>query len=173
TAERIIRARCEYLTDGIIMYHDIRDSWASKNGKQWDGWKNAERLENARYLYDFETYDNSVTFTVDFGEYRDVTAVMVYQGKKTDMAFAEVKEIRLDVMHDGVEGTYVINHLAFSMEKAYQFKRDFYRPGNSAIARFVEVPVKSVTITIDKAPDAVGIAIPELVVLGKPKTANV
>lgn len=106
--------------------------------------------------------------TVEFDSEKTVRAVMLYNSREIWLAFSKIDRIELE----GKSGVYYISDLAFPSEY-YWSDLSQMRPGGAAIAEFNEISVKKITFTLSEKlsdvqnEDFAGIALSELVVLGK------
>ncbi len=93
---------------------------------------------------------------------------MLYNSREIWLAFSKIDRIELE----GKSGVYYISDLAFPSEY-YWSDLSQMRPGGAAIAEFNEISVKKITFTLSEKlsdvqnEDFAGIALSELVVLGK------
>jgi len=153
-----------YLTDGIIPFQIDKD----------DGLVKA--LES--YVYEYKTVENSgtkVKFTIEFPDYRWITAIMVYNSKNYDDAYNSVRNIEMDVRRVDPNGniptwqaTTIIKEIDFSWTWN-QFSATLkMRPGGSCIALFEEIEMKKISFEIRQDSMMSSISIPEIVVLGRP-----
>ncbi len=137
---------------------------------------------NIGYVKEFEA-EKDVTITLSFEDYREVTALMVYNSKTFEHSFVDVKRIEFDFEYEGQKGMAYIDNLKFDWD-FYKMSTTFaMRPGGSAVAVFNPLKVKEIRITVElpkTRPDEIAImddegnyiaqervAISEIVVLGK------
>ncbi|MCI8434679.1 MAG: family 43 glycosylhydrolase [Clostridia bacterium] len=125
-----------------------------------------------------QTYDDDkeltvsgkgTTITIELPEEKDVRAIMVYNSREIWLAFSKIDSI----VFEGSNGKYGIADLLFPQEY-YWDDLSRMRPGGAAVATFVEIKVKKVTLTISAKlvpdngnEDFSGIALSEIVLLGK------
>ena len=123
--------------------------------------------------FDFVSASNTVTVTIDFGKEVALNAIMVYNGRDIYQAFSSIDVIRFE----SAEGNYYIDNLTFP--KAY-IGDGIMRPGGAAIAEFNTIKANKIVMKITKKiaaelfpdrPDAAGVSISEIVVLGKEANA--
>ena len=107
--------------------------------------------------------------TIEFAEEKAVRAVMVYNSRDNWLAFEKIDSI----LFEGEGGTYEIKNLAYP-EAYYWEDLSQMRPGGAAVAEFKEIKVKKITFKISEKlkkdvsdPDYSGLAVSEIVVLGK------
>ena len=140
-----------YLNDGLIQVHERADLIAP-------------------FVKNFQFDDSEITLVFNFGEYRQIAAVMVYQSNDWYTSFDEIARIEMDVVKDGIDGVYIIEHVKYGWDMGEQVESGMMRCASNATAVFEEVACKEVRITI-KAPYADPVEIPEIYILGVPKNA--
>ena len=117
------------------------------------------------------TIQETTTFTFDFDSERAVRAILVYNSKMENAAFANISKIEFVCEENGKDVTRYIENVKFSSEyyKANDFDGTFYyvTPGVAAYAEFEELNAKSIRITVEvpKGQESVGIS--EIKILGK------
>lgn len=117
------------------------------------------------------TIQETTTFTFDFDSERAVRAILVYNSKMENAAFANISKIEFVCEENGKDVTHYIENVKFSSEyyKANDFDGTFYyvTPGVAAYAEFDELNTKSIRITVEvpKGQESVGIS--EIKILGK------
>lgn len=138
---------------------------------------------NNTYVKEFEA-QKTTTITLKFAEYKEVSAIMVYNSKTFEKSFVDVKRIEFDCNYDGQNCTAFIENLAFDWDFYKMETLKAMRPGGSAVAVFNPLLVKEIRITVElpkNRPDDIAIideetgyiidqksvAISEIVVLGK------
>lgn len=131
-----------YLTDRVIPYHDND------------------------LAPEFLAGDGETTFTFDFDDYKTMRAVMVYNSRDYNEMFSEIKSITFDYRKNGEEGQVTIGPVKYNWDY-YNLEENKPAVGSAAIAEFDELDVKSVTITIENPGNVDGIAVPEIILLGK------
>lgn len=102
------------------------------------------------FVKEFES-DKTTTITMDFGEYREITSLMIYNSKWYEKAFPNVARIEFDFKNDALpEGamTY-IEDLKFDWTSYKNANGDDMRPGGSAVAVFEPLLVKTIRITFE------------------------
>lgn len=136
------------------------------------------------YVKEFET-DETTTITLDFGDYKEIRALMIYNSKWYEKAFPYIDRVEFDFKNDQLPDgeTAFIDTLAFDWKSYKNNNVDEMRPGGSAVAVFAPLQVKTIRITL-KLPmqrpeelelldedgyvvDQTLAAISEIVVLGK------
>ena len=122
------------------------------------------------FVKDFEFDGSELTLVFNFGEYRDIAAIMVYQNSIWEYTFNDVAKIEMDVLKDGIDGVFIIENLKYDWDMGEQVDSGNMRPATSANAVFEEVKCKEVRVTV-KAPYADPVRIPEIYILGLPKNA--
>ena len=130
------------------------------------------RSELEPHVKEFEFTSNQVVITLTFADYREITALMIYNSRDYYKTFYSINKVELDFKKDGVEGVAVINNLEFDWLANEQFNGNKMRAGGSATAVFSPLLIKEVRITIDNINKAEGFsgitAISEIYLLGKP-----
>lgn len=95
-------------------------------------------------------------------------AIMVYNSYDYNLAFDSVKKIELEYLKpNGSSAQKTIENIRYDTEWCVNDEWEFMRPGGSAVVEFYEMPVKSVTITVSSKSGNPGLALGEIVVLGK------
>ena len=95
---------------------------------------------------------------------------MIYNSYDYLNTFVSVDKVEFEYMKaDGTYATATINNLPFDWDWHCEAEYEFMRPGGAAIAEFHEMPVKSITITVQSAGGAENLALGEIIVLGKDK----
>ena len=124
--------------------------------------------KNVNFVKEFETSEE-VTITLDFGTYREITALMVYNSKLYGNAFQSVKRVEFEyesvAYADGA--TTYIDGLPFDWESYKQATENAMRPGGSAVAVFEPLKVKRIHITLEVPSGQSKIAVSEIAILGK------
>jgi hypothetical protein len=117
------------------------------------------------------TINETTTFTFDFTEARPVRAIMVYNSKVEDNAFAGVARVEFVCEENGAEVIRFIKNIEFTAEnfRANDFDGSIYYiiPGAAAYAEFNELNVKSVRITVEVPEGKEAVGISEIRILGK------
>jgi len=136
---------------------------------------------NNTFVKEFET-KKKTTITLTFDDYREVSAVMIYNSKTFEKTFISVPKIEFDYELDGKKGTAQITDLAFNWDFYKMATSLEMRPGGSAVAVINPLKVKEIRITLDlqERPDELAImddegwiikqetiGVSEIVVLGK------
>ena len=119
------------------------------------------------FVKEFTATGNTV-ITLDFGAYRTVRGIMIYNSREYEKAFTSVRIIEFDFTgtKDGqkVTGTAYIDDLAFNQEYFYElYGATYIRPGTAAIAEFDELYVKTIRIIVSSQT----VNVSEIVVIGK------
>ncbi len=174
-----------------IAKHSGYSNLAKEAQVKVSGGSNAEALTDGLlsiisgndFVKEFET-DKTATITLTFDDYREISAVMVYNSKVFEKSFIDIAKIEFDCK-DGVGGvgTVVIEKLAFDWDFYKMATVNLMRPGGSAVAVFNPLMCKEIRITIEvpeERPEDLAImdedgyfikqaavAVSEIVVLGK------
>lgn len=100
------------------------------------------------FVKEFEIKKTS-TITLDFGEYREITGIMIYNSKWFEKAFLQVDRVEFDFKNEEVPdgATAYIDNLEFDWNSYKNASIDDMRPGGSAVAVFAPMQVKSIRIT--------------------------
>lgn len=108
------------------------------------------------------------TIKLSWDTAKTVRAVMVYNSYDYLNTFVDIDKIEFEYLKaDGAYGTVEIKDVPFDWNWHYESDYEFMRPGGAAIAEFNELPVKSITITVQSASGAEALSLGEIVVLGK------
>ncbi len=132
------------LNDGIIKYQefDLAEEYEAKAGKS--------------------------VITLSWDNFKTARAIMIYNSYDYEKTFVRVAKVEMQYLkYDGTTGTVTIEDLPFDWDWHFEDDYEFMRPGGAAIAEFYDLPVKSITITINSPAGAESLAIGEIVVLGK------
>lgn len=102
------------------------------------------------FVKEFES-SKTTTITLDFGEYREITGLMIYNSKWFEKAFVEVDRIEFDFRNDELPdgATAYIEDLEFDWTSYKNAITDDMRPGGSAVAVFEPLEVKEIRITFE------------------------
>ena len=100
------------------------------------------------FVKEYES-DKTTTITLDFGGYREITGLMIYNSKWFDKAFVQVDRIEFDFRNDDLPdgSTAYIENLEFDWASYKNASNDDMRPGGSAVAVFEPLQVKEIRIT--------------------------
>ena len=122
---------------------------------------------NYSFIKEFVT-NGSTEIRIEFSDYRQVAALMVYNSFDFEKWFTVIDEILIESFFEvngkRYEKTYTVSDVCFDVGSFYNAKAGIARPGGSAILEFAEMPVKSITLRIESS-KPVGIS--DIVVLGK------
>ena len=132
----------KYLVDGVIPYH--ANSLAPE----------------------FKASDGKTTITFDFDDYVSLRAVMVYNSREYSEMFNQVEKITFDYIKNNKTGTVSIGPIEYNWDY-FDFENNKPAIGSACIAEFASLDVNKVTIEIINPDNPEGIAIPEIVLLGK------
>ena len=114
---------------------------------------------------EYHANEGTSTIKLTWDDWKTVRALMIFNSYDYDKTFVSIKKVEFEVMKsNGKATTAVINNLQFDWDWCTSGK--YMRPGGSAIAEFNEMPVKSITITVQSA-TGYELAISEILVLGK------
>lgn len=142
----------DYLTDGLLSIY--------KYG-------NPDFMEYIKETSITET----TTFTFDFSEARTVRAIMVYNSKLENTAFADVARVEFVCEENGEEVIRYIDGIQFGSDnfRANDYDGSIYyiTPGAAAYAEFNELNVKSVRVTVEVPEGQESVGISEIRILGK------
>lgn len=96
------------------------------------------------------TAKKSTTITLDFGEYREITGLMLYNSKNYETAFPDISHIELDFKNSDLPdgATAYIDDLEFDWSMYKNTYAEDMRPGGSAVAIFNPLAVKEIRITL-------------------------
>lgn len=106
--------------------------------------------KGVEFVKEYES-NKTTTITLDFGEYREITGLMVYNSKWFEKAFLQVDRVEFDFKNDDLpEGaTAYIEDLEFDWSSYKNASNDDMRPGGSAVAIFEPLLVKEIRITFE------------------------
>ncbi len=129
----------EYLNDGIIDIH------------------------GDDFIYEFEMDAGAATITITFDDYREITALFIYQSNDYDLAFNQISSVEFSFRDGDVTGTAYTEALLFDWDKYYL--DGFMVAGANFAIEFAPMEVNKITITLPNVNFAH--AISEIMVLGK------
>lgn len=133
----------EAISDGIVVTHAF-DNW----------------------IKEFVANGKTASVKFSFGEFKTVSAVMIYNSINAEMTFDEVTAIKIHARAEGKEVTYVINNLEF--DPSLVEGGNAVVQGSAAIAAFAPVEADWIEVVMNKKynnQDA--LAISEVCILGK------
>ena len=108
------------------------------------------------------------TIKLEWDNFRTVRGLMVYNSYDYENTFVAIDKVEFEYLKaDGSTGKAVIENLEYDWNWNFEDDNLFMRPGGAAIAEFYEMPVKSITITVQSAQGAENLSIGEIIVLGK------
>lgn len=113
--------------------------------------------------------NETITITLEWDDYRTVSAIMLYNSIDYDKIFYQIAQIKLSVRTaSGAEGTAVINNATFPLNETTCYSSmQFMFAGNNMVFDFNDIQVKNIQITF-KAPRKSGsVAISDIWVLAK------
>lgn len=142
---------------------------------------NTAGFSNANFLNDeivkYQEFDCATEYTANAGtstiklswnNFKTVRAIMIYNSYDYLETFVDVGRIEFEYKKsNGKTGKAVIKELGFDWDWHCDYDYEFMRPGGAAIAEFAEMPVKSITITLQAPEGAEYLSLGEIVVLGK------
>lgn len=116
-------------------------------------------------------YSNTQAAIIEltFDEYREITALQIFNSKTISNAFQSVKRIEITYQNDLYPDGAVayIDNLQFDWESYTNKTTGEIRPGGSAVAVFEPLTVKSIRIVIEVPAEQSCVNVSEIVVLGK------
>lgn len=115
------------------------------------------------------TITGKTTFTFDFDTVRTVRALMVYNSKEESAAFRNIFRIEFVCESEGREMVRYIDNLIFRDEYYEEDENgvSYVIPGAAACAKFEELYVKSIRITVDVPKGQQSVGLSEVRILGK------
>ena len=114
---------------------------------------------------EYHANEGTSTIKLSWNDWKTARAIMIFNSYDYEKTFVSVKKVEFEVMKsNGSSTTAVINNLEFDWD--WCVNGNYMKPGGSAIAEFNEMPVKSITITVQSVP-GFELAISEILVLGK------
>lgn len=124
--------------------------------------------KNVSFVKEF-TCSKTVTINLAFSDYREITALQIYNSKTKASSFQTVSRIELeyqsDVYPDGA--TAYIDDLQFDWNSYQNAITGEMRPGGSAVAVFQPMKVKTIRIVLEVPAGQTDVAVSEIAVLGK------
>lgn len=121
------------------------------------------------FVKEYSVENGNATITIDFGAYRTIRGLMIYNSREYDKAFKQIDRIEFDFAgeKDGqtVQGTAFIDNLKFNENYFYElYGENYVIPASAATAEFDEMLVKTIRIVLDSK-KATNIS--EIIVFGK------
>ena len=116
------------------------------------------------------TISSTSTLTIDFGNARTLTSVMVYNSRLESQIFRQIKQIKLVCIEDGETVVKYIDNVPFNSEyykTNSSGKVTYVEPCSAAYAVFDEQQVISVEITVEVPAGQSYVGISEIRLLGK------
>lgn len=117
--------------------------------------------KNKTFIPEFTT-DKQTTICLEFDDYRDITAIQIFNSLHKETAFHAVKRVEFH----GKDDIYYIDHLPFDWHSYSNAVSGEMRPGGSAVATFSPIAVKRIVITLDLPKKRQRVNVSEIVVLG-------
>lgn len=137
----------KYLNDGLVRTHEIS------------------------VISDFETNEGITKVTLTFNDYVTTRAIMVYNSWDYEKAFVKIARIDLDFKTQKdkktLRGTAYAENIEYDFDTYANINYEMMRAGAAAIIEYDDLLVKKITLTFATPSGYDGIAIPEIVVLGK------
>ncbi len=116
--------------------------------------------------------EGTSTITLTWDDFKTVRGLMIYNSYDYETTFDSVKKVELEYKQaSGATATAVIEDLQYDWDWFFEDDWEFIRPGGSALAEFDELPVKSITITVDSVTGS-DLALGEIIVLGKDEACD-
>ena len=100
------------------------------------------------FVKEFEA-NKTVTITLSFAEYQEISAIMIYNSKVFNNSFVDIKRIEFDFMEGENKGTDYIENLAFDWDFYKMASINEMRPGGSAVAVFNPLQCNEIRITVE------------------------
>lgn len=124
--------------------------------------------QNIDFVKEFETNQKTTTITLDFGKYREISGLMIYNSKLYNNAFKNISRVEFEFLDEKFSNriTYIDN-LEFDWASYKNASTNAMRPGGSAVATFEPMLIKTVRITLELPTEQALVAISEIAVLGK------
>ena len=116
---------------------------------------------------EYRANEGQSVIKLSWKDWKTVRGIMIYNSYEYFDTFNQIDKIEFTVMNSrGTSETATITNLQYDWDWFAEFDWDFVRPGGAAIAEFNEIPVKSITITINSV-EGSELALNEIIVLGK------
>lgn len=103
---------------------------------------------NNTFVKEFEA-EKTTTITMSFDDYKEISAIMIYNSKTFVNSFVDIKRIEFDYQDADGEGTAYIENLAFDWDFYKMESINEMRPGGSSVAVFNPLKCKEIRITIE------------------------
>ncbi len=117
---------------------------------------------------EYEAKAGTSTVKLEWNEFKTVRGLMVYNSYDYDQSFYQVRRAEIEYKTAGGSTEMLtVDNLKFDWDWNCEQDNLFLKPGGAVVAEFDEMPVKSITLTIQTPEGAEGISIGEIVVLGK------
>lgn len=124
--------------------------------------------QDVDFVKEFETNQNTTTITLDFGKYRQIAGLMIYNSKSYNNAFKNISHVEFDFLNEKFSSrTTYIDNLEFDWNSYKNASTNIMRPGGSAVATFDPMLVKTIRITLEMPEEQALVAISEIAILGK------
>ena len=168
-----VQPRIEGYADYVNIAGEATVSGSDDAAYLTDGLLSIYKYGNADFMQYVQetTINKTTTFTFDFAEARTVRAIMVYNSKLEETAFAGIARVEFVCEENGAEVVRFIKNIEFTAEnyQANDFDGSIYyiTPGAAAYAEFNELNVKSVRITVEVPEGREAVGISEIRILGK------
>lgn len=137
----------DYLNDGLVQLHELSP------------------------IKEFEANAGKTTINLEFDDYMAARAILIYNSWDYYKSFVQIADITMSFKaeKDGktILGKTSIKNLPFDFENYANVNFEMMRAGAAAIAEFDEILIKDIMITIFSPEGQDGIAISDIVVLGK------
>ncbi len=131
----------KYLNDGIIKIHD-----------------------DVSYIHEFGLTMSETTITLEFEDYREISALFIANSYSYDLSVAEIAKVEFDFKDGETTGTAYTEKLEYDYNKYYPGE-EYYVSGGTFAIEFKPMLVKTIRITLPKV--NYERALSEIMVLGK------
>lgn len=131
----------KYLNDGVVKIHD-----------------------DTAFIKEFVMEEGDAVITLEFSDYREVTALFISNSYSYDLAVGKISKIEFQFKDGDYKGTAVAEDLRFDWNKYYPGE-EYYVTGGTFALEFKPMLVKSIKITLPKISEEH--ALSEITVLGK------
>lgn len=125
------------------------------------------KYQSGDIVTEYHANSGKSTITISWDDWKTVRAIMVFNSYDYNNTFVDISKVEFEVKtSNNKSAKAVIKNLPFDWEWNMRSGTNKMNPGGAAIAEFNEIPVKSITITVQSVP-GFELALGEIIVLGK------
>ncbi len=132
----------KYLTDGVVRLHD------------------------ESFISEYEIATSAVEITLTFDDYREIAGLFLFNGDSYERSVWEISKVEFEFKDGNVTGTAYTDKLEYDYDRYYP-GGEYYVKGGTFALEFKPMLVKSIKITLPRAPEEEERALSEIMVLGK------